>query len=331
MMRKKVWKGFLCLALLALAFSCFAQEAYFEVDGKIASFKAEKGFGDAIELQEEVGRYFGIRAGDGRLLAGLGKVVINSRDEVTETMKLALIEPESGKTEIITDDVVRACPAPKGDAIAVIPKSFSLQLYANGELRDLGIEEKALQVAWFPDGIRFVIAAYPADWTSQKMNNPESESEFLRLSNADLFIYNIKTGEKTPLVIHPELDYNPVVSPDGSSIMFVSTRTHYASFYIIDADGKNLRQLTNSEPEKNRGNLVPVPLLDKIIWPEWSEAIFYETNAKDLSPQVRAIGQEGTNPRKIGEGRQIQSLSEGRIVFLDESGSPKVLSVGSEK
>src|SRR5262245_42932942 len=42
-------------------------------------------------------------------------------------------------------------------------------------------------------------------------------------------------------------DTMPVWSPDGSQILFVSTRSRFRNLYVMDADGRNVRRLTNDQ------------------------------------------------------------------------------------
>ena len=40
-------------------------------------------------------------------------------------------------------------------------------------------------------------------------------------------------------------DYSPIWCPDDSKIVFVSTRTHYNDIFVMDSDGKNVKQLSS--------------------------------------------------------------------------------------
>lgn len=60
----------------------------------------------------------------------------------------------------------------------------------------------------------------------------------------------------------PGIDWNPAFSPDGSTIVFRSDRTHYTALWLMNADGSNERILT---PQQFQGGVdpawqpVPVP------------------------------------------------------------------------
>ena len=51
-------------------------------------------------------------------------------------------------------------------------------------------------------------------------------------------------SETSPII--PFLTRDPSWSPDGKRIAFVSTREGNREIYVMDADGKNPRRLTNN-------------------------------------------------------------------------------------
>lgn len=62
-----------------------------------------------------------------------------------------------------------------------------------------------------------------------------------------------KYGENLRQLTHNKAyDVHPVWSPDGSKICFVSTRTGKLDIFIMDRDGKNIRQLTNFPNSDNK-------------------------------------------------------------------------------
>ena len=62
---------------------------------------------------------------------------------------------------------------------------------------------------------------------------------------AGLFIANSDGSEEHPLLSAPDTDYDPVWSPDGSSIVFTSDRDGSADLYRVKSDGSGLERLTN--------------------------------------------------------------------------------------
>jgi Tol biopolymer transport system component len=60
----------------------------------------------------------------------------------------------------------------------------------------------------------------------------------------DIYTMNADGSERTQLTDHPDMDFDPVWSPDGSQIVFRSHRDGDAEIYVMDADGSNLTNLT---------------------------------------------------------------------------------------
>jgi Tol biopolymer transport system component len=66
--------------------------------------------------------------------------------------------------------------------------------------------------------------------------------------NIEIFVLDVETGERANLTNHPARDVWPAWSPDGSTIAFVSERDNpKGDIYLMDADGSNLRRLTESD------------------------------------------------------------------------------------
>src|SRR4051812_11842379 len=61
-----------------------------------------------------------------------------------------------------------------------------------------------------------------------------------------LFVADADGGSERPLVGLGEIDYDPVWSPDGTSIVFTSDRNGSADLYRVKADGSGLERLTDS-------------------------------------------------------------------------------------
>ena len=61
-----------------------------------------------------------------------------------------------------------------------------------------------------------------------------------------LFIADADGGSERPLVGLGEIDYDPVWSPDGPSIVFTSDRNGSADLYRVKPDGTGLERLTDS-------------------------------------------------------------------------------------
>lgn len=110
----------------------------------------------------------------------------------------------------------------------------------------------------------------------------------------------------TPKRLTNVLDSYPMVSPDGSKIVFESNRTGTAEIYVMNADGKNITQLTNNKASNHSP-----------IWsPDGSKIAFasdgdkqwdvYIMNA-DGSEQKRLTNQPGDDghPHWSPDGKRI--------------------------
>ena len=80
---------------------------------------------------------------------------------------------------------------------------------------------------WSPDGSRFVYQSRPAG------------------ANSIISLYTIETGVTAVLSRHPAGDADPSFSPDGTRIAFTSWRDGNAEIYVMQADGSNVRRMTN--------------------------------------------------------------------------------------
>ena len=105
----------------------------------------------------------------------------------------------------------------------------------------------------------------------------------------DVFVSFIYEGRlETPAAGTPdEQNWLPAWSPDGRRIAFTSNRDGNPELYVIDADGGNLRRLTNN------------PAIDTS--PTWSPTGTQLAFTSDRSgrPQIYVIGVDGTGIRRM--------------------------------
>ena len=81
-------------------------------------------------------------------------------------------------------------------------------------------------LTWSPDGRSFA-------YGSRQAGSP------------DIHVMNIKTNTHRQLTFHGSRDIWPAWSPNGKWIAFVSDRTGWMSLYRMDANGENVKKLTN--------------------------------------------------------------------------------------
>jgi beta-glucosidase len=65
--------------------------------------------------------------------------------------------------------------------------------------------------------------------------------------NRDVYIIKSDGSNKTRLTTNEGQDWNPVWSPDGKKIAFLSMRDGNSEIYIMNVDGSNVRRLTNNK------------------------------------------------------------------------------------
>jgi len=123
-----------------------------------------------------------------------------------------------------------------------------------------------------------VVLALPARVDAQFKNG--NHTVLLRSAGAD--------DDTTSGVLEPAYDGSyPAWSPDGSKIAFTSTRDGNSEIYIVDADGRNLKRLTNH------------PAVDQL--PRWSpdgQTLVFESN-RDGNTEIYRIGREAGEPQRL--------------------------------
>jgi Tol biopolymer transport system component len=72
----------------------------------------------------------------------------------------------------------------------------------------------------------------------------------LSSGNLDVWIMNSDDSGQKQLAADPAIDVDPVVSPDGRYIVFVSLRRGLPGLWRMDLDGNNPKQLTDQDDSK---------------------------------------------------------------------------------
>jgi len=62
----------------------------------------------------------------------------------------------------------------------------------------------------------------------------------------DIKLYSFATGQSTKITDGIGSNESPAFSPNGRHVAFTSTRAGKAQIFVIDRDGKNLRQITRA-------------------------------------------------------------------------------------
>lgn len=104
-------------------------------------------------------------------------------------------------------------------------------------LRQLTNDQYAdLQPAWSPDGKRL---AYATD------RDPQTDLSILKMSKWRIAVMDLQSGASEVLPNQGGLNLNPVWSPDGKELAFISDRTGIPNIFLYDFADRQHYQLTN--------------------------------------------------------------------------------------
>lgn len=141
---------------------------------------------------------------------------------------------------------------------------------------------------------------------------PRSEITFYaqRGGNYEILLLDVRRGLVHNLTRHPEQDIRPVWSPDGTRLLFYSTRSRQPGIYRMNADGSGVR-LLRSMPGSGE------------TYPAWSpdgQRILF-ASAQRGSAGIYIMDADGSNLRRLTnlraallawspDGRQVVFMSE---------------------
>ncbi len=141
------------------------------------------------------------------------------------------------------------------------------------------------------------------------------------LAGHKLLITSVRTGNTEVFVVDPEMgdaqnltrspaseDRYPCWSPDGSKVAFTSNREGTFNLYVMDADGKNVRQLTHEKP----------PAV--CYFPSWSSDANLIVFGLDDGKKgwMCSISPDGSNFKRIVEGRDPCISPDGKTIAFTE-------------
>jgi TolB protein len=141
-----------------------------------------------------------------------------------------------------TDDVVKAIRGEPGIAQTRIASKVD-----NGRNTDICVSDfdghnaksvtsadstLAKSPAWAPNGKSLYYSSY-------KRGRPE------------IFRHNITTGERQVVAAYGGSNLMPAPSPDGSKVAMVLSKSGKVDLYVANADGSNLKRLTNDKDEES--------------------------------------------------------------------------------
>jgi Tol biopolymer transport system component len=111
----------------------------------------------------------------------------------------------------------------------------------------------------------------------------------------NLYVIGADGRGRRQLTSGPGHDYDPSFSPDGQQIVFRSDRDGYDALYVMNADGSQLRKLSDHPAEEQRS-------------PAWSpdgEWIAFTAFTPDVSaPNLYVVRPDGSDRRQLTNGQQ---------------------------
>jgi hypothetical protein len=126
-------------------------------------------------------------------------------------------------------------------------------------------------------------------------------------------VLDLRTGDER--VIDPDPDaFNPVWSPDGRRIVYFSVSPEgLASQFMMDADGKGRRQVTNIGQKTVTGATVPVPS-ERPLWSSDGRYLVYESDRQIWVNEYSADRDRVASSRAIGYGIHPEWAEDGKAV-----------------
>ena len=154
--------------------------------------------------------------------------------------KLWLMDADGNNLRVLKEDVsfdLRTAWSPDGSKIAygVIFAINIIDIHTKEE-RLLKLPQNMVrikEVAWSPDGQQLAFAA-----------DADLPTRDIYVVNTD-YVLNEEGIGLRQLTQHPGEDRTPAWSPDGRKIAFYSTRNESGGIFLMDADGKNITELTD--------------------------------------------------------------------------------------
>jgi Tol biopolymer transport system component len=160
------------------------------------------------------------------------------------------------------------------------------------------------ELSFSPDGQKILYS---------RLNEPNIKDEIYN----DLFFYDFKSKEEHRLTFNSRA-YNPSFSPDGNSIAFLSQKDGTVNLYIMDSDGKNVRQITSFQDQ------------EQLYGPKWSpdgKMIAMDFSVKD-GRDIAVVNSDGSgfkiliggtdderNPNFSADGEYIVYSSDKTGIF----------------
>ena len=95
---------------------------------------------------------------------------------------------------------------------------------------------------------RSFVQFYPPSWSPDNQTLLVSEHRYEELNKSNIFLIDVNSGETKPLLPDgSQGNWNPVWSPDGQKVAFISLRSGKPNIWMVNRDGSDLYQITDND------------------------------------------------------------------------------------
>jgi serine/threonine protein kinase len=167
---------------------------------------------------------------------GKGDLIISAREAAESPFQLWRVPYPQGDAERITTDTTEykgVSVSRDGDVTVAIESRQAGKLWVGSDL-----DEESMRLVKSTVG-----RIYGLNWIDKKHLVYSSMTGV----NLNISVIDADTSDQAPLTVNQGNNYTPVVSPDGRSIVFVSTRTGHFNIWRMNVDGSEPTPLTATE------------------------------------------------------------------------------------
>lgn len=173
--------------------------------------------------------------------------------------------------------------------------------------------ESARTLVWVDrEGNEEQISAPARPYLTVRLSPDDSQAVFDHVDFSDVWIYDVNRGTTQRLTFDPTSDYRPIWTPDGSRVVFLSSRAQETAIYSKRADGVGAVEHLVTHPE------YPYP---NAMTPDGKTLIF--TPVASVAP-VYFADVEGGRPAEVLFGgdfneRDVRISPDGRWISYESS------------
>ncbi len=221
-------------------------------------------------------------------------------------------EPSASRSQTLDEGAV-------AERRIIVYQTTSLQLYTvdkKGNTQLLAQRSGAPVVS--PDGLKAAYAKLPDTWQA---GDP--------VVSAELYVFDSKSGKSKQLTRGHD-DTEPVWTPDGSSLLFQSTkRSQMAALFKVKDNGKDLEQVTNVGGTRSNPSYIPNPASSTVVqWAPTERRIIVYSTTSLTNGDVRVIDFDRAlnveSAYSLGEGYSPKWTEQGTVVYSRKNGTQVV-------